>query len=65
MLYRLGGEFPLTIQEIDITSDSALYERYKNIIPVVMIDGRFTLGARIEEEDLCRYLQGEDEGLNE
>lgn len=58
MLRHLGSKFSITTQETDITTDSALYERYKNIIPVVVIDGEFTLGARIEEKDICDYLQG-------
>ncbi|MCL5074660.1 MAG: glutaredoxin family protein [Chloroflexi bacterium] len=65
ILHRLRGRFSITIQEIDITTDSALYERYRNIIPVVIIDGQFSLGARIEEEDLCRYLQEGAEGFHE
>ena len=65
LLYRLRDRFPLMIQEIDITSDDALYERYRTIIPVVTIDGKFTLEARIEEKDICRYLQEGAERLYE
>lgn len=57
MLSRFRGEFSFAIQEIDIMTDDALYERYKNIIPVVIIDDRFTLGARIEEDELRSCLQ--------
>lgn len=59
LLYHLREGFSFTLQEIDIMTDSALYEQYKTMVPVVVIDGRWTLGARIEEEDLRRYLQGE------
>ncbi len=57
LLSRFRGEFSFAIQEIDIMTDVALYERYKSIIPVVIIDDRFTLGARIEEEELRSCLQ--------
>ncbi len=59
LLYRLRDRFPLIIHEVDITIDDALYERYKAIIPVVTIDGQFTLETRIDEADICRYLQEE------
>ncbi len=65
MLHRLESKFVVIIDEIDITTDSALYERYKTIIPVVIIDGKFTLGARIVEEDLGYYLEEGAEGFPE
>lgn len=57
---RAVESFDLTTQ--DITEDPALFERYKNIIPVVEIDGRVKLaGAAISnpnnlEEALKRAL---------
>ena len=56
LLHRLGNRFPLIVHEVDITADAALYEQYKAIIPVVIIDGQFTLKTKIDEEDICRYL---------
>lgn len=64
LLYRLRDRFSIMIHEIDITTDDALYERYKTVIPVVIIDGQFTVETRIEEEDICRYLLGAD-GTNQ
>lgn len=55
-LAELQHEYALTIQEIDITTDAALYERYKNVIPVVIVDGRVTLQGRISENDLRSVL---------
>ena len=40
---RVGGRFDLATQ--DITQDSNLFERYKNIIPVVCIDGNLKLAG--------------------
>lgn len=59
LLYRLRDRFPLIVHEVDITTDAALYERYKTIIPVVIIDGQFTLETKIDEAGICRYLQEE------
>lgn len=57
-LNKLKKKLSLDIQEIDITTDSSIFERYKNIIPVVVIDGKLTFGARVSEEDIVSSLQG-------
>ncbi len=58
VLHGLEGKFSFDMREIDITSDSALFERYKNIIPVVIIDGKHTFGARVSEDDIMSCLAG-------
>lgn len=40
ILRRLGKERSFTLEEVDITTDPALYELYKDWIPVVKVDGR-------------------------
>jgi glutaredoxin len=57
MLHRLQRETPFTVREVDIMTDGALYERYRTIIPVVVIDGKVTMGARIEEDELHSCLK--------
>lgn len=57
VLRSLQENFSLAIQEIDITTDSAVFERYKNIIPVVIIDGKFTFGARVSGDEILSCLQ--------
>ena len=57
VLHTLKRRFFLNIQEIDITADSAIFEKYKNIIPVVIIDGKFTFGARVSEDDILSCLK--------
>ena len=42
---RAVESFELTT--LDITGDPTLYERYKNIIPVVLIDGNVKLAGAI------------------
>ena len=56
LLDYLRDEFSLTIREIDIATDITLYERYKNTVPVVVVDSKFTLEGRIEEDELRSYL---------
>ncbi|MBM2832449.1 MAG: glutaredoxin [Dehalococcoidia bacterium] len=57
MLHRLQREAPFTMREVDIMTDGALCERYRTIIPVVVIDGKVTLGARIDEDELYSCLK--------
>ncbi len=62
VLHGLEEKFSFDIREIDITGDSALFERYRNIIPVVIIDGKYTFGARVSEDDIISCLEGLDQG---
>jgi len=39
-LAELGSELEFELTEVDITSDSALEARYRELLPVVEIDGR-------------------------
>ena len=47
LLLGLQREFDLTIEEIDITCDPVLLQRYRETIPIVVIDERATLAAPI------------------
>jgi glutaredoxin len=44
-LQRLSLESPIDLSSRDITEDAGLFERYKNIIPVVEVDGKVRLGG--------------------
>ena len=50
-LHGLRERFPHRLIEIDITEDSALYRRYRYVIPAVQI-GDVELRAPITEEEL-------------
>ncbi len=52
LLEWLEYDFPLSVEEVDIASDEALYARYKEVIPVVTIDGGPTLSWPFGEETL-------------
>ena len=56
MLFSLGNEFDIQFEEVDILSDPDLYERYKYVIPVMIIDGKVKLEARIDAQKLRRAL---------
>jgi glutaredoxin len=47
----------LTLEEIDISNDPALLERYGTEIPVLMIDGRKVAKYRITEAELTRRVE--------
>ena len=55
-LNDLRGEFDLTIEEIDITTDDALFKKYFDKIPVLLIDNRVTLAAPIRQGDVRAAL---------
>ncbi len=57
LLHRLGRRYQLEIEEIDITSDPALFRRYDIRIPVVVIEETRELEAPITEQDLRRALK--------
>jgi hypothetical protein len=44
-LEKLSGESAFEISTFDITCDNDLFERYKNVIPVLEIDGMIRLAG--------------------
>ena len=55
---RLGQEYALTIEEVDITTDDELMQRYQYLIPVVQIDGRLAAVSKVSEVWLRRKIDG-------
>lgn len=51
-----GLETPVTIDEVDISTDADLEARYGLEIPVLLIDGRKAAKYRITEDALRRML---------
>jgi hypothetical protein len=51
----------LSLDEIDISTDRDLLDRYGLEIPVLMIDGRKVAKYRVSEEQLRRMLEGREE----
>ena len=56
IIERVARSVPLTVDEIDISRDAELDERYRLEIPVLMVNGRKAAKYRITEEELTRIL---------
>lgn len=52
------ADAPITIEEIDISTDAALEARYGLEIPVLLIDGRKAAKYRVAEDALRRLIAG-------
>ena len=57
IILRVLKEIPFEFQEIDIESRSDLYERFKEEIPVVFVNGERAFTYRVNEERLRRILR--------
>lgn len=57
LLGDLARRYPLLIEEIDIRSDPAVFRAYDIRIPVIVIDGKVTLEAPIDERALRAALR--------
>ncbi len=58
IILRVLEEIPFEFQEIDIESSNDLYERFKEEIPVVFVNGERVFTYRVHEEKLRRILKG-------
>jgi len=47
---------PITVEEIDISTDHDLEARYGVEIPVLLVDGKKAAKYRVTEEELTRLL---------
>ena len=56
LLRALERRHRLTVEEVDIRGDPALFRRYDILIPVVVIDGEIELVAPIDERALRQAL---------
>jgi glutaredoxin len=57
LLEEISLECPLDLEQIDITTDIDIFERYRYEIPVVAVEGGGTVSGRIAMEDLRRILR--------
>ncbi len=55
---RVARAVPLTLEEIDISTDPDLERRYGLEIPVLLVDGKKAAKYRIGEDELRKILQG-------
>lgn len=64
LIHRVVGEHTpdISLDEVDISTDAGLLERYGTEIPVLMIDGKKVAKYRITEEELRRRIQSRGKG---
>ena len=55
-LARLQGDYPHQLTEVDIRRDTAVFEKYKYLIPIVQI-GEIQLEAPISRQELASAFQ--------
>jgi glutaredoxin len=55
---RVAQTIPLSLDEIDISTDPELEALYGLEIPVLMVEGRKAAKYRIAEEELLKVLAG-------
>ena len=58
----VGRSVPITLEEIDISTDPDLEARYGLEIPVLMVEGKKAAKYRIGEGELRRMLSGRSGG---
>ena len=58
VMSRQSKDPAITVDEIDISSDPVLLDRYGLEIPVLMIDGKKVAKYRVSEEELTRMISG-------
>lgn len=54
---RVAGAIPLSLQEIDISTDPTLEARYGLEIPVLLVEGKKVAKYRVTEAELARLLK--------
>lgn len=59
VVYRVvAGRPEITVEDVNISGDAELLDRYRLEIPVLMIDGRKVAKYRVSVETLTRLLEG-------
>ena len=58
-LQRLGTEHRFDLREVNILEDQQAFERYKDQIPVVFINGRKAFKYRLDEKEFLKRLARE------
>jgi len=59
----VGQQAAVLIEEIDITSDQGLHEKYQHDIPVVLVDGVVRFKHKVDPEALAE-LFADEPGIN-
>ena len=62
VVHTVAQSVPVTLEEIDISTDPGLEARYGLEIPVLMVEGKKAAKYRIGEGELRRMLTGRSGG---
>jgi glutaredoxin len=57
IILRVRKEIPFEFQEVDIESRDALYERFKEEVPAVFVNGELAFTRRVSEKKLRGILR--------
>jgi glutaredoxin len=57
IVLRVRKEIPFELQEVDIESRDDLYERFKEEVPAVFVNGEPAFTCRVSEKKLRRILR--------
>ena len=55
----VGSHIPVLIEEVDITQELDLLEKYRDEIPVVLVDGVERFRFRVDPDQLARLFYDE------
>lgn len=55
----VGANIPVLIEEVDITQDLELLEKYRNDIPVVLVDGVERFRHTVDPDQLAQLFYDE------
>lgn len=56
-LEKVQAQYNIQINQVDITKDEKIYEKYKNEIPVIFIKGKMAFKYKINEKRLIKFLK--------
>ena len=57
LLHKVAEDYPLEMEEIDITTDPKLWQTYKESIPVITLNGKIVFRGKVSELWLRRELE--------
>ena len=60
---NVQSRIPFVLKEADITTDEALYNKFKFEIPVILVDGKECFRHRIDEDQFVMALSGQTRTL--
>ncbi len=56
-ILKAQEEISFHLQEIDINNEPALYEKYKNDVPVIFLEDREIARHSVKKDEIVRWLR--------